>query len=830
MSEFIFMSPGVKFRERNLTYVTKNVGVTTLGLVGETLKGAAFTPIPIDGDMNNFKQLFGGMSNEKYSNEVLRYQLPYVANSYLKESTQLYVTRVLGLTGYDAGKAWAITIKTTNNQNPYNNMVVALLRSKAVVTDNIDATPTTTFKVEELEITNNDTGNDDIFGSITIKITPDSTFSSTTETVTFDLNPNSKNYLGNVVGIGAKAKNDYIYVESIYSDLLRKIDIEGIAESVNSELVEITSPKFADYKQQYQKPLTPWVVSELKGSEVERLFKFISLSDGKSANSEIKISIQNIDLINNTFDVIIRDFYDKDDNMKVLESFTRCSMQPELNNYIGARIGTYDGEYQLRSNYVALELNYDATPTSIPCGFEGYLLPDFSAAKTNSTGNKEGVTPTILFNSEYGVDDNINRTYLGISEKAYTNVGISQNIFNYYGDTDKIKGKGFHLDVNATENYNISGEFVVGMDKIQTIHDINDTDNAYYEINTRKFTLVPYGGFDGWDEHRTTRTYGDLYRKGGIYDGVLDSEHPINDFQAWEKAIDTMTNPDELTINLFSTPGINWADNTVLVKDALYKMERYRSDTLYVIDSPDLILNYDLGGGRLDVKAAKEISALLDVANIDSSYAATYFPYIQMKDPDNNINVWLPPTCEVLKSMSYTDNVKFPWFAPAGIDRGTTGAINARYKLSQDARDILYANRINPMAKFSNTFSNHTVILGQKTLQKAENALDRINVRRALLDLKVLISNISMRLLFDQNDETVVDQFLDKLKPILQRMQRERGLYGYKIEMGSSINTPESLDRNELYGEIYLKPTRTLEYIGMGLTLLPTGASFDEFV
>lgn len=829
MSEYVFTSPGVKFRERNLTYVTKNIGVTTLGLVGETLKGAAFEPIAINGDMNNFKELFGGMSNEKYSNDVLRYQLPYVANSYLKESSQLYVTRVLGLTGYDAGKAWAITIKASGSTNPYNDMVVAIIRSKATVTDTVDASPTTTFKATSLAISLNETGNGDIFKPMSLAITP-TTPPSNVETVKFSLNPNSKDYLGNVIGFGTKSKNDYIYVEAIYDDLLRKIDEDDLAVSVNTEIIETTSSKFADYKQSFKTPETPWVVSELKGSTLERLFKFVSISDGKSANSEIKISIQNIDLINNTFDVIIRDFYDRDDNIKVLESFTKCSMQRELNNYIGAKIGTLDAEYELRSKYVSLDLNYDASVTSLPCGFEGYELPDFSVAKTQSTNSVKGVTPNILFNQTYKPDDNINRTYLGISERAYTNIGISQHFFNYYGNVDKVKGKGFHLDSTATETYGISGKFFVGGGKIQTIQDISETENAYYDINTRKFTLVPYGGFDGWDDHRTLRTYGDLYRKGGIYDGVLDTQSPINDFQAWEKAIDTFTNPEDISINLFASPGINWGDNTVLVKNTINKIEKYRTDCLYVVDSPDLIINYDLAGERLDVKASKEIANLLVTSDIDSSYTATYFPYIQMKDPDNNINVWLPPTCEVLKTMAYTDNVKFPWFAPAGIDRGTTSAIRARYKLSQDARDILYANRINPMAQFSNTVSNHTVIFGQKTLQKVENATDRINVRRALLELKVLISNISMRLLFEQNDETVVDQFLNKIKPILQKMQRERGLYGFKIVMDDSINTPESMDRNELYGEIYLKPTRTLEYIGMGLTLTPTGASFNEFI
>ena len=109
MAEFVFTSPGYKFKERDLTFVTRNVGITTLGLVGETVKGPAFEPVFIQ-DATQFSNRFGVQSTEKLSNGILRYQLPYVANSYLLETNQLYVTRVLGLSGYDAGTAWALTL------------------------------------------------------------------------------------------------------------------------------------------------------------------------------------------------------------------------------------------------------------------------------------------------------------------------------------------------------------------------------------------------------------------------------------------------------------------------------------------------------------------------------------------------------------------------------------------------------------------------------------------------------------------------------------------------------------------------------------------------
>jgi hypothetical protein len=253
-------------------------------------------------------------------------------------------------------------------------------------------------------------------------------------------------------------------------------------------------------------------------------------------------------------------------------------------------------------------------------------------------------------------------------------------------------------------------------------------------------------------------------------------------------------------------------------------IEEKRTDSLYIIDSPNFGIAPTIDNSNsADITAATDIVDALNSTTIDSNYSCTYFPYIQIADSQNNVNLYLPPTGEVVKAIAYTDTKAFPWFAPAGLDRGTTDALKSKYKLSQDARDILYNGRINPIVDFSGV---GTVIFGQKTLQIADSALSRVNVRRLLLQIKVLFANIAIHLLFDPDDQTVIDEFKQKAIPILDTIQRERGLYGYKLVMDDTLNTPETLDRNELYGEIYLKPTRALEYIGIGFTIMPTGASF----
>ena len=906
---FIFTSPGVKFRERDLSFVTRNVGVTTLGIVGETLKGPAFEPVFIQ-DATAFRTRFGIQSTETFPNGSLKYQTPYVANAYLEESSQLYVTRVLGLSGYEAGTAWAITasagvdltttgittgvsstftgtsntyLGVTLNQigdtgvfftgftkagnsftgervsftansvtngtvtgntltetitgdslSQYENMVLAIIRSRASVEDIEDSAPVTTFDATAVTITANETnsGSGDLFGELTINATG----ADGSEEYSVSLNPNARNYIGNVLGTKPKGKNNKLWVEAVHPNLIKKGDADGLFYGVNDSLVDADSDAFTNYRQQYQTPETPWIVSELKGSDIERLFKFISISDGDSANQEIKISITNIDPIRKEFNVVIRDFNDTDENQIILESFTRCTMREGETNFIGNRIGTSNGDYPLRSEFVMLEINENGNQDSFPAGFEGYLQRNWATSAT--TSGTVGIAPKIFYKTSYQSDERLTQTYLGVSENGYDGVSLQgtrfdQDQFDYKGNIalsneSAVKSKGFHMDSGATSVYTdgetVIGEFEVGAGQFRVASDITSDSDTYFELFSRKFTVVPAGGFDGWDVHRNERSHGDLYRQGGIFDGVADGLTPNTDFLAWETAIDTFANPEEVTINIFATPAINWSDNNVLVKNTLDMIETERTDSIYVIDAPDIIIPQTIGK-RIDVAFANDITDLLEAADIDSSYAATYAPWIQVNDSQNNKRVYLPPTGEVVRAFAFTDNVKFPWFATAGLNRGVTNAQRSRYKLSQESRDVLYEGRINPLVDFVDVGN---VIFGQKTLQVSESALDRINVRRLLLQTKVLISNVATRLLFEQNDQTTVDQFLSRTNPILDTIRRERGLDDFKVKMDDTLNTPESRARNELYGEILLRPTASIEFMGITFTITPAGASFDD--
>jgi hypothetical protein len=285
--------------------------------------------------------------------------------------------------------------------------------------------------------------------------------------------------------------------------------------------------------------------------------------------------------------------------------------------------------------------------------------------------------------------------------------------------------------------------------------------------------------------------------------------------------INTFSNPEAVNINVFATPGIDYVNNSNLVEDSISMVTFNRADSIYVCTTPDTAMFVPVTNPA-DFIYPTEAVDNLNNTGIDSNYTATYYPWILVRDTVNNTQIYIPPTNEVCRNLALTDNISFPWFATAGYTRGLVNAVKARKKLTQEDRDTLYQGRINPIATFSDV---GTVIFGNKTLQIADTALNRINVRRLLLQARKLISAVAVRLLFEQNDAKVRQDFLDSVNPILDAIRRDRGLYDFRVTVS---NSPEDLDRNTMSGKIYLKPTKALEFIDIEFLITPTGASFEN--
>jgi hypothetical protein len=1104
----VFVSPGVYTSEVDLSFVAQSVGVTTLGIVGETVKGPAFEPIFVK-NYDEFQTYFGGTSADKFVNtQIPKYEAAYIAKSYLQQSNQLFVTRVLGLSGYDAGPSWSIVTKanldpTTLDYNCLSAVTidcepVCVVRKEVsfsvpftACTDN----PTNVTyllsefpdeikdifntEYEELEggvntlndqisnmvsdvITSSNpsmaedevvyyfgaipeeeynylsttgyTEETDVFGIQTIpfeNLDPESVYNDawfyalfnnmgsgeyegtsffTTVTELTNINPITTTtttipvttttttdpcapvvptttttttvpvvvdcYSGNVTGIlyyytgtsytqfddlvvttlrsrglstysnevnprlevtgvtdvtldmtggyvnalknpfapfginvtnssgtefefetslgttaskninkvfgrgnfGKPRLENPLMVEESFLTLLNYGWNKGYIKGLSAELVTTEGAQGDDsstigwYMDKFQSPVSPWVVSELRGNKVFDLFKFYSISDGNSANSEIKISITDISFNNLTFSVVIRDYFDTDANPTVLERFTNCSMDPQENNYIAKKIGTLDGEYVLNSKYILAEVNYEAPIDALPCGFKGYSFREYPGSRSpypiyKTKYDKAG---EVVYNPPFGLanglddvftspGDNVRKTYLGLSSFW----GYDTDFFQYKGKRKPLNlcigegvqwdymSKGFHMDKFASgitigDSYSSSGqtEFEVGDAAFSS--EPTNPESPYYRLNSRKFTFMVYGGFDGWDIYREYRTNGDRFALGrsGFLNGACAStrfpngkgnglfkqisigdgsiEYGNTDYYAYLLGQRTFANPEAVNVNLFTTPGIDLVNNSNLVESAIEMIETERADSLYIATLPDYNMFLPTTTGEDGLIYPQEAVDNLEETGIDSNYTATYYPWVLTRDSVNNTQIYIPPTAEVTRNLALTDNIAFPWFAAAGYTRGIVNAVKARKKLTQEDRDVLYLGRINPIATFADV---GTVIWGNKTLQVRESALDRINVRRLLLQARKLISAVSVRLLFDQNDQQVRQDFLNAVNPILDAIRRDRGLYDFRVSVS---NDTEDLDKNQLVGKIYIKPTKSLEFIDITFYITPTGASFED--
>ena len=1160
----IHVSPGIYSREIDLLPAVRSLGISSLGLVGETVKGAAFEPMLIQ-NWREFSDMFGGTNPEKFKgSKYPKYELPYIAKSYLNQSQRLYVCRVLGLSGYNAGPAWAVTGKVTvyeNNEAVEKEMVIALIRSRGhyekyykfsnetgtcecqyqsydtllfdvgeklaegcnkakdynlnalqigayipldssgnecidyknnSMPSSFEATTSNYGKFKlfgwtgthteaelnaylakdadgnniataagkndptyfEYPVTLNPLDNDYILKVIgtradvgdapifceslydvawlqqietasstqTMKITNELTryqvyypsdydrfepffdfmylqeeqltrkdlgrrfiatkdnvdanfhchlfdyktgkpvFKGKTTKYTYDANgkatpngtyskgieyqksPNDSGCTGcnqeevevsQIVQVGQiytvaqytdpTGKRHYYYryydfdynADSlanatedgylIYMAQHREIDLIPIVDKLfdgigtdpetNKALGETIKGAFIaknradnlyyriatidgvqdvypvkldlnNYKSAYRFASTPWIVSNLKGDferiELNKLFRFHTISDGNTANEQIKVSIANVNYDNGTFDVIIRDINDTDNAPVVYERYSKCNLTPGSSNYLGLKIGTYDGTYETVSKYVTVEINEnDNTRNSVPCGFLGYPIHDYSGLEIAEQGKENVIAPILKYNLDYDEEIKARKQYFGLSDI----VGVDIDAFTFKGnmsyyDSPDYLCQGFHLDSRLDLNgysedemptITVDGQYGYRFDAV-SINNRTTTltetpvigketemyGSIYEDSNLRKFTVYFYGGFDGWDVFRDERSNGNDFRKafyrgnyndtsgeGYSFDKIddpaslgLDSDGITSDYYAYLAGIRQFANPESVDINIFASPGIDYVNQLALVEEAIEMVEEERADSLYIVTTPDKPSGAD---DYIDeMYTADDVVYNLEDSNIDSNYTCTYYPWVKYFDTENNQYIMLPVTKDVVRNLALTDNTAFSWYAPAGYSRGTVDCTRAHFITKLADEDTVYEGRINPVKTFS---QDGVMIWGQKTLTTSEGQLNRISVRRLLLRIRKMISIACIKLIFEPNDTTTKNKFLSLVQPILDNVKSNRGLSDYRIEVDDSV---EARERLELPAKIYLKPINALEYIPLDFIITPESVSFDD--
>ena len=287
----------------------------------------------------------------------------------------------------------------------------------------------------------------------------------------------------------------------------------------------------------------------------------------------------------------------------------------------------------------------------------------------------------------------------------------------------------------------------------------------------------------------------------GNTQGLVEDNYSIS--------LNLLSNQDDYRYNLIVAPGLTLQSHSSPLSTMIDNAQQ-RGDNLAIVDLRDW---------------GSQINPVINgAAAIDSSYAATYWPWVQTIDPDLGSQVWVPTSTMMPGVFAFNDTAGEAWFAPAGLSRGGMSTVlRAERKLTNGNRDILYQANVNPIATFPNA---GVVVFGQKTLQTKASALDRVNVRRLLIELKGYISQIADNLVFEQNTIATRNNFLTQVNPYLASVQQRQGLYAFKVVMDDSNNTPDVIDRNQLIGQIYIQPTKTAEFIYLDFNILPTGATF----
>lgn len=595
-----------------------------------------------------------------------------------------------------------------------------------------------------------------------------------------------------------------------------------------------------------------------------------------------------------SFSVVVKQRFGT--RLETVESFTGCNLNPNSQNYVARQVGDQFvqwsatekrnkvyGNYPSRSRYIRVEMDQkvDAgllSPSKVPFGFLGPIVPaniagSMTSGSVSIDSNSFVSGTTLVSNDAADVTASFNLVWPGLPATVSGSVRGSDYfgaaVYRLDGDVltseinlgmiDYVRAlpAEFKSDQEAgTAGSNTKHAFHFTLDDVVLTGDsLDDVSAANVEtavwvsgsragtgaesftrtsdsgsaqlvkLGFNKFWMPLAGGFDGVDI-----TEADPFNNTRALNGGTSDKYA---YASVDRAIELIKDPEAVEFNLAVMPGITNASLTT----KLVQTCESRADAMAIIDLPNVYKpahEYKCTGsaservGTTPVNAAKDLKA----RTLNSSYGATYYPWVKIADTENTRELWAPPSVVALGVMAYTEKRDEVWFAPAGFNRGGLNEGNAGIPVLQVSeqllskqRDTLYEANINPIASF---VTEGLVVFGQKTLQSTPSALDRINVRRLLIFVKKEVSRIASGLLFDQNVPATWNRFLGQVNPFLQSVKTRLGLSDFKVILDNTTTTPDLVDRNIMYAKIFLKPARSIEFIAVDFVITNTGASFDD--
>jgi hypothetical protein len=391
--------------------------------------------------------------------------------------------------------------------------------------------------------------------------------------------------------------------------------------------------------------------------------------------------------------------------------------------------------------------------------------------------------------------------------EAFNNVNLDPNSSRYIAQVIGDQTLNYNSTTNQME---LSGSYA-NMSKYVRVKAVNYPTPNYFDANGQPVSAytasIPLNG-SGSSAGTFNGAGGTVNTVINLYDNISSNTQGLTG-GSYDNMISLLGNADAYQFNVLFAPGLTNDTHTTQITNIISNTQQ-RGDNLFVAD--------------LTLFSGTIASAVTQAQTRDTSYAATYWPWVRIIDPATGKQVWVPASTVIPGVYAFNDKVAAPWFAPAGINRGGLSTVlQAQLKLSQGNKDTLYSSNINPIATLP---KQGVVVYGQKTLQKAQSALDRVNVRRLMIELKSYIRQIANTVVFEQNTIATRNSFVARVTPFLEGIQQKQGLYAYKVVMDGTNNGPAVIDQNQLVGQIYIQPTRTAEFISLDFILTPTGTEF----
>lgn len=704
-------------------------------------------------------------------------------------------------------------------------------------------------------------------------------------------------------------------------------------------------PNYENFEDRFKTAFSPSIISQKFGSDGKNLFKVHALDDGnipnldsgvKVANNRFKISIQNIvkststTNLFGTFDLVVRDFYDTDDDPVILEEFRGLNLDRTSDNFVARRVGDqrayYDfekstseqklaveGSFPNVSNYIRIELsslmkNKQVDDTALPVGFRGisHMVTSGSILDVGVGVTSSLLAPAIAGAGRDDVADSIgNHVYarswwpsevrepplplrrnlkIGTGNTARSNNSLHWGVqFTKVVDVDETnKSRLPDPSVASFTRYlpnfqSTNMNFVVGEEKkgtaisrgtitdpdvfnnnkftlenvqvktgsngkvdLTTVKDwtyVRDGNITANEANkTRalsvstdfgvvslkplnKFSFFVQGGFNGvnvLNEATSELTNRAVKEEMGDTNRGQDAGPTV---RSYRRALDVMGSTTNVDIQVLAIPGLRHA----VVTDAAIDTVETRFDALYVMDVEERdTLNTVITSSLQDAHVGNTVTSFRNRA-LDSSFAAAYFPDVNITDPTKGTLVTAPPSVAVLGALSLNDALGHPWFAPAGFTRGTLRTVQSvAVNLSRNNLDDIYDADINPITTFP---GSGPVVWGQKTLQQAQTSLDRINVRRLLVEIRRQVRTVANQMLFEPNREETLKRFSNLVNPIMKRIQDQRGVERFRVVIDTTTTTQVDVENNTVRGKIFVQPTRTAEFVSLDFVVTNTIAN-----